>query len=82
MTHAQRVDPDIDKKWLGAQRRRLITDAIVASDKETGKSTQGERISGKWRQSLAEVFEKRQRELESKDSPWKTIVEGSSTDLP
>ena len=76
LTHAQRVDPDIDNKWLVAQRLRLITDAIVASDMETGKRTQ-ERDSEATAQILAQVFEKRQRKLGPKDSPWKTIVEAS-----
>ena len=71
---------DIDSKWLVAQRLRLITDAIVASDMETGKRTQ-ERESQETANTLAEIFEKRQREVESKDSPWKTIVAGSQADV-
>ena len=80
LTHAQSVPLEIDSRWLASQRLRLITDAIVASDLATGKKTP-ERESQETAKALSRVFELRQRGLEPKDSPWKTIVTASQVDV-
>jgi hypothetical protein len=66
---------DLEVAWLAAQRERLITDAIVASDEERGRTTPDRESQEKARR-LADVFEQRHKDVEKEASPWKTKVGG------
>ena len=70
-------DPQIKKvrrEWLKEQRRRLVTDAIIAAGEQEGSRAENaedeERVG-----RIVEGFEKQHRKTYDKDSPWWTMVE-------
>ena len=64
-------------EWLKGQRRRLITDAIIAAGEEEGRRAEDAENS-KRVESIVEKFENKHFEVHGGRSPWWMIVEGSS----
>lgn len=69
----EQVDPhDVD--WLWDQRRRLITDAIVAAADRVGASAEGAEDQ-KQANRVAEIFEQRHQRTHGSPSEWSKHVE-------
>ena len=82
------VDSDADSQdrsrqrdWLKAQRRRLVTDAIIAAEEEEGRRAEDaeneERVS-----RIVWGFEQQHRKTYGEHSPWWTTVEDPADDSP
>ena len=74
---ADSQDRSRQHEWLKAQRRRLVTDAIIAAEEEEGRRAEDaeneERVG-----RIVEGFETQHRKTYSESSPWSTTVEGNS----
>jgi hypothetical protein len=71
------VKDKADIEWLKVQRRRYITDAIVAFDQETGRQTIDAESQEK-ADSAAQLFERRHLAVEKRPSPWAEYIEKGS----
>ena len=67
------------RQWLKAQRRRLVTDAIIAAEEEEGGRAQDaeneERVD-----RIVRVFEKQHLNTHGEPSPWQEAVEDPAGD--
>ena len=66
-------------EWLKAQRRRLVTDAIIAAEEEEGRRAEDaeneERVT-----RIVDKFEAQHRKTYNESSPWLTMVEMQAKD--
>ena len=71
---ADSQDRSRQREWLRAQRRRLVTDAIIAAEEEEGRRAEDaeneERVG-----RIVEGFEAQHRKTHGEESPWWTRVE-------
>ena len=74
-------DGNRQRQWLQAQRRRLVTDAIIAAEEEEGRRAEDaeneERVD-----RILKVFEQQHLNTHSKSSPWWETVENPAGDTP
>jgi hypothetical protein len=68
------VSTDEDIKWLKDQRRRLITDAILAAADQVGASAVDAENQER-ADRIADVFDRHYRAIEGKESPWYMKIE-------
>lgn len=64
----------IDVEWLRDQRRRRITDAIIAAAYQVNANVDGAEDQ-KQANRVADIFEERHRKIEGSPSPWWDRVE-------
>ena len=74
-------DGNQQRQWLKAQRRRLVTDAIIAAEEEEGRRAEDaeneERVD-----RIVGVFEQQHVNTHGAASPWWETVENSAGDTP
>ena len=74
-------DGNRQRQWLKAQRRRLVTDAIIAAEEEEGGRAQDaeneERVD-----RIVREFEQQHLNTHGKPSPWREAVEDPASDSP
>ena len=69
------------RQWLKAQRRRLVTDAIIAAEEEEGGRAEDaeneERVD-----RIVRVFEEQHLKTHGDFSPWQKMVDDPADDTP
>ena len=69
------------QEWLKAQRRRLVTDAIIAAAEEEGHRAE-DAENEKRVDRIVGVFEEQHRRIHGEPSPWRKTVKDLADDTP
>ena len=74
-------DRDRQRQWLKAQRRRLVTDAIIAAEEEEGRRAEDAENEGRV-DRIVGVFEEQHLRIHGEPSPWRKMVDEPADGTP
>ena len=73
---------EMQQEWLKAQRRRLVTDAIIAAEEEEEGHRAEDAENEKRVDRIVGVFEEQHLRIHGESSPWRKTVKDLADDTP